>query len=305
MGMLPSYLRLVASMHGRYAFQGPVCSLGNQDIWASYAELKRCFLDVNCSYQEPSRLIPHSSRTFAMDGQLSGIARDFVHARVFFEMLGISDYVDLDKFDSDRPAVLHDLNQPVPEDLQNRFGLVFDGGTIEHIFDVRQVMDNVRHLLRVRGCVIHVASFRMDHGFYAFSPGFFYDFYGANGFGEFECHLLEVDFSNIASTYARRHRCVEYQYGMPLDGLLDASKEILVFFAARKLESTPALSIPTQGTYERRSQAPMPQAALSLFQRTVPGWLQPVVAPARPLARAAYRALQRLRARRDQRIGEI
>jgi hypothetical protein len=39
MGMLPSYIKLVGSMHTRYRFEGPVCSLGNQDIWASLPEL--------------------------------------------------------------------------------------------------------------------------------------------------------------------------------------------------------------------------------------------------------------------------
>jgi hypothetical protein len=305
MGMLPSYVRLVASMHKRYRFEGPVCSLGNQDIWASYADLKACFHAVQCDYREPARVTAHSSRTFALDRRLEAVARDFVHARVLFEMLGIAEYVDLDKFDSDRPAVLHDLNLPVPSALEDRFGLLFDGGTIEHIFDVRQVMDNVRRMLKVRGCVVHIASFGMDHGLYALSPGFFYDFYGANGFGDFECHLLEVDFSDIARTYARRQRRVEYRYGMPLDGVLDFSKEVLVFFAARKLESRAALTIPTQGTYQRRSEAAAPAPAAPLFERVVPGWLRPAVAPARPVASAAHRAWKRLRARRGPGVGEI
>lgn len=307
MGMLPSHVRLVASMHKHYAFEGPVCSLGNQDIWASYEELKQCFEQVNCPYREPSQVVRHSSRTFAMDRQLARMAQDFVHARVFFEMLGIKEYMDLDKFDSDNPALLHDLNEPVPPELEERFGLVFDGGTVEHIFDVRQVMENITRMLKVRGCVVHICSFGMDHGFYAFSPGFFYDFYAVNGFDDFECFLLEVDFSNIASTYTRRHRYIEYRYGMSLDGLLDGSKEVLVFFAARKLKSNRSITVPTQGIYQRRSKAPsVPiEPPLPLFERAVPRWLQPIAAPARPLLRAAYRAFKRSQARRVARIEYI
>jgi len=308
MGMLPSYIRLVASMHRRYGFQGPVCSLGNQDVWASYADLKRCLQEAGCAFREPARMAPHSSRTFAMDEGLASLTRDFVHARVFFDMLGMDEYTDLDKFDSDRPAVLHDLNDPIPPSLENRFGLVFDGGTIEHIFDVRQVMENIMRMLKARGCVIHIGSFGMDHGLYAFSPGFYFDFYQANGFGEFECHLLEVDVSDITRTYARRHRCIEYRYGMALEGLVDCAKDVLVFFAARKLASVPRLTVPTQGTYARRADVP-PVAASSApgprFHRIVPAWLRPVLAPLRPYARAASRAMKRWRGRHDPRVRRI
>jgi SAM-dependent methyltransferase len=305
--MLPSYIRLVASMHKRYRFEGPVCSLGNQDIWASPDDLKRCLDEVGCPFHEPSRIYGHSSRTFVISGELTRIARDFVHARTLFETLGIREYLDLDKFDSDNPALLHDLNNPIPPELEDRFGLVFDGGTIEHIFDVRQVMSNITRMLRPRGCVVHLCSFGMDHGFYAFSPGFFFDFYGANGFGEFECYLMEVDFSEITRTYTRRHRYLEYHYGMSLDGLLDPSKEILVFFAARKLSPLPLLTVPTQGAYERRGNLQQSPAAprLSLFERVVPGWLQPLLAPTRPLLQTAYRRARRAQVRRAARIGVI
>ena len=307
MGMLPSYVKLVASLHRRYAFAGPVCSLGSQDIWATHDDLKRCFGEVGCSYREPSRIVRHSSRTFAMDSGLARIAQDFVHSSVLFEMLGMTEYMDLDKFDSDMPALLHDLNFRIPPELENRFGLVFDGGTVEHIFDVRQVMENITRMLKVRGCVLHICSYRMDHGFFGFSPSFLFDFYAANGFSDFACYLMEADFSDIVRTYARQHRYIEYQYGMNLDGLLDAAKEILVFFAARKLEPAATLVVPTQGVYARRGNVPDAplQSVRPLFERVVPGWLQPLAAPARPLLRAVYRAYLRSQARRAARIGYI
>lgn len=307
MGMLPSHIRLVSSMHKHYRFEGPVCSLGNQDVWASINDIRRCFLETGCPYTEPSTVKPHSSRTFSMSEDLARLSRDFVHASTLFEAFGIREYLDMDKFDSDNPALLHDLNDPVPEDLENSFGLVFDGGTIEHIFDMRQVMANIARMLRVRGCVVHIGSFSMDHGLYALSPGFFFDYYAANGFGEFECYIMEADFSDITRTHAQRQRYVEYRYGMSLDGLLDMNREILVFFAGRKLCNTDAPAVPTQGAYARRGnlqEVPQPSRT-SLFDTVVPAWLKPAAAPLRPLMRAAYRGLLRHRSRRSVRSGLI
>ena len=307
MGMLPSYIRLVASMHSRYRFEGPVCSLGNQDIWASHEDLKRYFKEVRSSYEEPNRIIGHSSRTFNIDPSLMNVAQDFVHARVFFEMLGIQDYEDMDKFDSDNPTIVHDLNVNIPIELEDRFGLIFDGGTVEHIFDVRRVLENIIRLLKINGCVIHICSFQMDHGFYAFSPSSLFDFYAVNGFSNLECFLMEVDYTDIIRTYNQKHRYIKYEYGMTLRGLLDVTKEILVFFVGRKTESLPELVIPTQGIYDRRGNISdgSPNHNQSFFERIVPNWIQPIASPLRPILRAAYRAYLLRQNRRKAYIGYI
>lgn len=307
MGMLPSYIKLVGSMHTHYRFEGPVCSLGNQDIWASRNELKSCLEAVGCTYHEPASVLQHSSRTFGMSAALAETAKDFVHAKTMFEALGIEGYLDMDKFDSDNPAVLHDLNDPISSDLKSRFGLVFDGGTVEHIFDVRQVMENIVDMLRPGGCVVHLCSFAIDHGLYSFSPVMLYDYYGANGFGAFECYLMELDLSDVTRTYANRHRCVTYEYGMALDGVLDTSKEILIFFAARKQATLPKLTVPTQGSYVRRGNiAEAPAGAVqSAFDRLLPIWLRPLARPIRPLLRAAYRKYRRAQTRRAASVSYI
>ena len=306
MGMFPSYIKLFASMHTRYRFEGPVCSLGNQDIWASREDLNSCLEAVGCAYTESASVLRHSSRTFGMNTAIAETARDFIHARTMFEAMGIEGYLDMDKFDSDHPAILHDLNDPVPADLNSRFGLVFDGGTVEHIFDVRQVMGNIVDMLRPGGCVVHLCSFAIDHGFYGLSPVMFYDYYAANGFGEFECYLMELDLSDVTRTYANRHRCITYDYGMTLDGVLDTSKDILIFFAARKKASLPELKIPTQGSYVSRGnlvEAPAAPAQ-SAFDH-LPAWVQPLARPMRPLLRAGYRKYRQAQARRAARVNYI
>jgi hypothetical protein len=306
MGMLPSHLKLIIEVHKHYNFKGPLCSLGCQDIWASYEELKRCFKECGVVYKKPLAIRPHCSRTFQSNSQISLLAQDFVHARVYFEMLGINNYMDLDKFDSDNPGLLHDLNDPIPDEYENKFGMIFDGGTIEHVFDIRQVLDNIVRMLKINGCVVHLCSYRMDHGFFALSPTLLYDFYAANGFSDLRCFLMEVDFSDITRTFNRRHRYVEYHYGMDLDWLLKRKEEILIFFSARKIQVNKKLTIPTQGTYAQRgNRADASLKTQSLFDRTIPHWLQPLATPLRPVLRAGYRAYRAHSMRRSTPIRYI
>jgi hypothetical protein len=250
MGLHPSSIRLFLQLHSRYSFKGPVLTFGNQEIWASYNDLISYFHNNRLPFNKPDEIVLHTSRIFKQDPDLAIISDQFVHAKVLFGMLGISEYYDMDKFESDSPSILHDLNLQVPNALHNRFSLIVDGGTIEHIFDVRQVMENILTMLKPDGCIVHISSFNMDHGFYAFSPCFFFDFYTANGFTDFSCYILQTDTKNIIKNYRRRNPVFEYLYGMPLEKMIDPKKQILVFFTARRIEVKKTMVIPTQGIFD-------------------------------------------------------
>jgi hypothetical protein len=252
MGLLPSSIKLLLKYNKKYQFEGPVLSLGNQEIWASYSDLQVYFNETGNTYVTTKAFVPHTSYMFLNDPIMAEFAKDFVHARFFFEMMGINDYADMDKFESDKPTYLHDLNLPVPNDVYDSYSFILDGGTIEHIFDVRQVLSNIVKMLKPGGCVMHISSYSIDHGFYGLSPCLFYDFYKANGFVDFTCHILQVDFRNILRTYRNKNDYFEYKYGMDFQNMLDSSRQAMVFFVGRKVNATTDLNIPVQGIYGSR-----------------------------------------------------
>jgi hypothetical protein len=75
-----------------------------------------------------------------------------------------------------------DLNQPAPEHLHARYDVVFDGGTLEHCFNVGQVMRNILAFTKVGGYVLHVNPLNFyNHGFFNFNPTFYHDWYARSG----------------------------------------------------------------------------------------------------------------------------
>jgi len=72
--------------------------------------------------------------------------------------------------------VVWDLNEPVPSDLHSRFDVVFDGGSLEHIFHAPVAIQSYMRLVRVGGhlLVISPANNYYGHGLYQFSPEFFF-----------------------------------------------------------------------------------------------------------------------------------
>ena len=71
---------------------------------------------------------------------------------------------------------IQDMNLPIPDDLRERFSVVHDGGTLEHVFNIPQALKNCMEMVRVGGCFlqVNVANNFMGHGFWQFSPEMIY-----------------------------------------------------------------------------------------------------------------------------------
>ncbi|WP_165251480.1 hypothetical protein [Paludisphaera soli] len=93
-------------------------------------------------------------------------------AEPFFEELGAVNPRAMDHSDYEGAQVVHDLNKPIPAELRNRFGVVFDGGTIEHVFNAPQALKSMMEMVRVGGWFIQVTAGNnfLGHGFWQISP---------------------------------------------------------------------------------------------------------------------------------------
>lgn len=116
-------------------------------------------------------------RWHGLEGQITRLAE----TRSLFAALGIEvDFVDI--VASRGMEIIVDLNQPVPADLVDRYDIVYDGGTMEHCFNVGQVMKNIHAMTRTGGYIVHVNPLNFfNHGFFNFNPTFYYDFYTQSG----------------------------------------------------------------------------------------------------------------------------
>jgi hypothetical protein len=99
-----------------------------------------------------------------------------LYAEPFFRALGARRVASLDVSDFEGAAFVHDLNQPIPSDWHQRFDVVYDGGTLEHVFHFPTALRNCMEMVRVGGRLfLHtVVNNFCGHGFYQFSPELFY-----------------------------------------------------------------------------------------------------------------------------------
>lgn len=150
----------------------------------------------------------------------------------------------LDCSDFEEATVVRDLNVPVPAEMWNRFDLIVDGGTLEHVFDVRQSLTNIGRMLTPGGRIIHVSPTNnwVNHGFYQFSPRLFYDYYAANGFVDLRGFLAEHDPYRLPS-----HPWEFFAVGV--EGRLASRLGLMTVFVAQKTAQATADRDPLQSHY--------------------------------------------------------
>ena len=169
MGLALPVLKLLIEEHQRYGFRGPVLTLGVQDVGATRDELRALGAAV------PAGAEPVSDREL-------------------FETLGLHGYEALDRFGIKGATILRDLAAPLSAELHGRFGLVLDGGTLEHVYDIAAALRNVTQLVAPGGVVVHVSpvSGWENHGFYMPQPKLLEQTYRNNGFSDIRAHLVHL-----------------------------------------------------------------------------------------------------------------
>jgi hypothetical protein len=107
--------------------------------------------------------------------------------REFYLALGFQSYVAVDT-NTEKDAVIGDLNFPLTrqegEAFKNRYALVTNIGTGEHVFNQASVFQNAHDMCQVGGVMLHQlpCSPWVNHGFFNYNPILFRDLALANGY---------------------------------------------------------------------------------------------------------------------------
>jgi hypothetical protein len=244
MGLTTPALKFILSLSQKYHFKGPILTFGNQDIYTDAATLKRWQQDFGLKPLKSSDIKPSTSLGL---NEINNQSSTFVHAETFFKLIGIKskDYYDVDKFSFDKPRILHDLEKPLPVKYHNFFNLIIDSGTLEHIFDIKSVMQNTVEACKVGGYVLQLIPTNnfINHGFYQISPTLFYDFYTANGFKVEESFLVEFRPSGYRFHYYDQKNFSTF--------FVNPYSRIVSLFLVKKVKSIKVTTTPTQYAYQQ------------------------------------------------------
>ena len=186
MGLARAAVHLLMAQAVDRPYSGSIVTLGRQHVYATEKEIGDMAAKVGFQlkalpvelHREPSL----ASKGYVSDGWL-------------FKSLGFEEIVRVDYSDYEEVDQILDLNTPLtPANLEKRFDVVLDTGTLEHVFDIAAGLRHCVRMVQPGGRVIHLTptSNCVEHGFYSVSPTLFSDFYSASGFQVDAVWLCEI-----------------------------------------------------------------------------------------------------------------
>lgn len=93
---------------------------------------------------------------------------------------------------------LIDLNEP---SIMSYCDLMYDGGTLEHVFNIGQGFKNLLSAVGIGGMIIHLNPLSQgNHGHWNINPTAYFDFYTQNGFEIRKIKMLQGPLTNRTVT---------------------------------------------------------------------------------------------------------
>lgn len=213
---------------------GTICQLGKQTILVSTDIIREVAKDFGFESKATNEKLPWTGN--AEDDYL-------------FRTLGYEKVESIDTDGFENATYILDLNMEVSAEFHNRFDAIYDGGTLEHIFNLQQALKNIYKMLKPGGLIMHLSPSHnhVDHGFYMFSPTFFNDYYRANNYRIIRSNFFECSnnpFDSSWKIYDYKSLCIEH---LAFGGW---GKSMLgIWFVAQKTELSSYDVIPQQARY--------------------------------------------------------
>jgi hypothetical protein len=107
------------------------------------------------------------------------------YAEPFLRLLGAKEIYSIDASDYESATVIHDMNLPIADKYKKNYGVVIDGGSLEHIFNFPVAIKNCMEMVKIGGYFLGItpANNFFGHGFYQFSPDLYFKVFSPeNGF---------------------------------------------------------------------------------------------------------------------------
>ena len=186
MGIMAPIVRLLLREHLRRNFTGRGLLIGRQTIPISPDEAIAIIKEEGISLRANVNAIDKSTRS-ARD-------RGYIDDGAFFSLFSDMDVTSLDVTDYEGAEIVHNMHEPIPNELENSFDFIWNGSCLDNMFDPSTAMQNTARMLKPNGRVfcMEMTSPHFD-AYTMYSNAWFFDYFAVNGFAE--CQVLNIFFS--------------------------------------------------------------------------------------------------------------
>lgn len=239
MGLIYSNVRLLCHAKAQGLPFDRVATLGRQQVFVRPNEFAALALEFSASHHPASDRVPVDFGVFGEP--------------FFRQWFGAKQVESIDASGYEGATIIHDMNEPIQRELHRQFDLVVDGGTLEHIFNAPIALANAMNMVEMGGAIVVVtnANNHCGHGFYQFSPEFFFRaFVEANGFEVQDVIVVEHPYPAAElSSDQRCYRVTDPDRLRQRVGLVSGRPSQVMTLAKRVNDSNPFTVPPQQSDY--------------------------------------------------------
>lgn len=178
----------------------------------------------------------------------------------FFLALGYMNYFSID-INGANESFQFDLNQNISQayKFNERYELVINNGTGEHVFNQYSLYENIHNLTNKNGIMLHIMPFIdwVNHGFYNFNPILYADLAAANNYQILDISIANNNGSEIKFKNKEKSKImfeqVKPNYNSSFKNFLTEAKSklsenIMIVVILKKITNE-GFKIPLQGKY--------------------------------------------------------
>ncbi|WP_152929610.1 MULTISPECIES: hypothetical protein [Serratia] len=225
-----SALNYLCELKKNHPIKGEVLTLGKQMVFFDYDTLTKVLIEKNIQNIGTKKNF-NFSQDFEHLKYVEPYSRYCNDKAVFSSIFGVFPKV-MDITDEPYVDFKQDLNYKIDSGYAQKFSLILDAGTLEHIFDVFTALNNIDAMLKEEGFVVHITPAHgfLDHGYYQISPQLYYDFYSSRGYQIQHCYLAEM---SVRKTNHTQQTFWHWDKNI-LRKKLISDKMLMVYFCAKK-----------------------------------------------------------------------
>ncbi|MBX9686099.1 MAG: class I SAM-dependent methyltransferase [Candidatus Obscuribacterales bacterium] len=185
MGIDNIQAEMILHEHAYKPLQGRVLTVGRQTVSVMPEQLAALLK----AYKLPQR-----SELFEID-------RTTVHTHMHHEQMTDASFFlsfadctvqAVDISDYEGAEIVHDIGQPVPDSLKNQFDFIYDGSTLDNVFNPAQSIANLSSMLRPGGrLLLHNWCSGHSAAYVLLSPDWYMDFFSLNNYADCKVYVVE------------------------------------------------------------------------------------------------------------------
>jgi hypothetical protein len=133
---------------------------------------------------------------------------------------------------------------PVPDELKNKYDCVWDGGTLEHVFNYPAAIKNCMDMVKINGHLIleTPANNQFGHGLYQFSPELFFSLLDThNGFTDTKIFMR--------GDFGRWYEVISPKVTKMRTSICCTKKAVSLFVVSKKTSAVPDIITALQSDY--------------------------------------------------------